>query len=61
MQTNDQGERKDVEGKDRTFAEDGTDLTLIRWMLDMAPVERLKTSQRYAQALRRVADVGKSS
>ena len=29
-----------------SFAEDGTDLTLIRWMLSLTPLQRLQALQR---------------
>jgi hypothetical protein len=29
----------------RTFASDGVDLTLIRWMLERSPTERLRAAQ----------------
>ena len=32
----------DLEG---AFAEDGVDLTLIRWMLGLSPIERLQAAQ----------------
>ena len=35
------------------FAEDGTDLTLIRWMLSLTPGERLQVAQQYANAIAR--------
>jgi hypothetical protein len=31
-------------GRERTHAEDGVDLTLIRWMLSLSPAERLEAS-----------------
>ena len=34
-----------VEGELPSFAEDGTDLTLIRWMLSLTPVQRLQVLQ----------------
>ena len=33
------------EGELPSFAEDGTDLTLIRWMLSLSPRERLQVLQ----------------
>jgi hypothetical protein len=33
------------------YDENGVDLTLIRWMLDMTPAERLATLQSFANAL----------
>lgn len=37
-----------------TCSEDGVDLTLIRWMLSLSPLERLRIAQRYASAARRL-------
>lgn len=36
------------------FAEDGTDLTVIRWMLDKTPEERLRWLQAHMQAVMKV-------
>jgi len=33
------------------FADDGTDLTVIRWMLDKTPEERLRWLQAHMQAV----------
>ena len=33
------------------FAEDGTDLTVIRWMLALSPEERLRWLQSHMQAV----------
>ena len=37
-----------------TYSDDGVDLTLIRWMLSLSPIERLRTAQRYANSARRL-------
>ena len=37
-----------------TYSDDGVDLTLIRWMLSLSPVERLRTAQRYATTAQRL-------
>lgn len=37
-----------------TYSDDGVDLTLIRWMLSLSPLERLRTAQRYANAAQRL-------
>ena len=37
-----------------THSEDGVDLTLIRWMLALSPLERLRTAQPYANSARRL-------
>lgn len=36
------------------FAQDGTDLTLIRWMLSLTPEERLKALQTQVQFINQV-------
>ncbi len=37
-----------------TYSDDGVDLTLIRWMLSLSPIERLRTAQRYANSVRKL-------
>ena len=37
-----------------TYSDDGVDLTLIRWMLSLPPIERLRTAQRYANSAQRL-------
>jgi len=37
-----------------THSEDGVDLTLIRWMLSLTPVERLQVLQRNVQSILRL-------
>lgn len=45
------------EDRDRPrYSEDGVDLTLIRWMLSLTPVERLKVLQRHNLAIARLRD-----
>lgn len=39
-----------------THSEDGVDLTLIRWMLSLTPLERLQVLQRNIRALRKLQD-----
>ena len=34
--------------------DDEVDVTLIRWMLSLSPLERLRTAQRYANAAQRL-------
>lgn len=34
--------------------EDGVDITLIRWMLTLTPLERLRTAQNHAHSVMRV-------
>lgn len=36
------------------YSDDGVDLTLIRWMLSLSPLERLRTAQRYAVSAQRL-------
>lgn len=36
------------------YSEDGVDLTLIRWMLSLTPLERLRTVQRNAASMQRL-------
>jgi hypothetical protein len=33
------------------YSEDGVDLTLIRWMLSLTPVERLEVLQQYVDSV----------
>ena len=42
------------EDKLPTYSDDGVDLTLIRWMLSLSPIERLRTAQRYGSAVQRL-------
>tara|TARA_Y100000588_G_C13334035_1_gene535240 strand:+ start:218 stop:415 length:198 start_codon:yes stop_codon:yes gene_type:complete len=42
------------EGQSDVFAEDGTDLTQIRFMLAMTPTERVKYAQSLAQSIIRL-------
>jgi hypothetical protein len=38
------------------YSEDGVDLTLIRWMLSLTPIERLKVLDRHNRAIARLRD-----
>ncbi|MCU0573397.1 MAG: hypothetical protein MUC41_10425 [Syntrophobacteraceae bacterium] len=38
------------------YAEDGVDVTLIRWMLSLTPTERPQVLQQNIQSLRRLID-----
>lgn len=40
--------------------DDGTDLTLIRWMLSLSPIERLEVLQSSAGSLQRLREVARS-
>lgn len=42
-----------------TYSEDGVDLTLIRWMLSLTPLERLRTAQRYANSAQRLRNAAR--
>jgi hypothetical protein len=35
-------------GQRQEYSEDGVDLSLIRWMLDMTPTERLMSGEQFA-------------
>lgn len=39
-----------------THSEDGVDLTLIRWMLSLTPLERLLALQRSVESIQRLRD-----
>ena len=41
---------------DRLYAEDGVDLTLIRWMLSLTPTERLQVLQQNVRSLARLCN-----
>ena len=43
------------------YGEDGVDLTLIRWMLSLSPMERLRVLQSSLRAIRRVRDAAARS
>lgn len=43
-------------GEQPAFSEDGVDLTLIRWMLSLTPLERLKALESNIRALNRLRD-----
>jgi hypothetical protein len=45
------------EGEFTDYAEDGTDLTLIRWMLSLTPAERLKALQDHVNATLRIREL----
>ncbi len=45
-----------IRDAERPYAEDGTDPTLIRWMLSLSPRDRLEVLQRGADSLRRLRD-----
>jgi len=48
---------KDVEelpASESVYNEDGVDLSLIRWMLALTPLQRLMVAQGFAQSLQRV-------
>jgi len=39
------------------YSEDGVDLTLIRWMLSLTPMERLRTPQNTVRSLLKLRDL----
>ena len=41
---------------EQTYGTDGTDLTLIRWMLSLTPAERLRVLQAAASSLERMRE-----
>ena len=41
----------------KVFAEDGTDLTLVRWMLSLTPEERLRVLQNNVNSVLRLRRV----
>jgi hypothetical protein len=45
---------KPTEQRSDDYAEDGVDVTLIRWMLSMTPDERLRTLEENVAALLRL-------
>jgi hypothetical protein len=47
------------EGQPPAYSADGVDLTLIRWMLSLTPLERLRTMQQYAASTYRLQNAGK--
>ena len=48
-------------GKRQEYSEDGVDLSLIRWMLDMTPSERLGVLQSAANSLRKLREAWQRS
>jgi hypothetical protein len=42
------------EGSRSLFSEDGTDLTLIRWMRSLTPEQRLRVLQNHVRAIERL-------
>jgi hypothetical protein len=45
---------KALVSKERTHSEDGVDLTLIRWMLSLTPLERLRVLERHLASVQRL-------
>jgi hypothetical protein len=39
-----------------THSEDGVDLTLIRWMLSLTPMERLQVLQQHLQGIMKIRE-----
>ena len=46
--------RKALVPIERIHSEDGVDLTLIRWMLSLSPVERLEVLERHIASVQRL-------
>jgi hypothetical protein len=60
MMPNEPAERKPtvpLQGDLPTHSADGVDLTLIRWMLSLTPLERLRVLQRTVRSISRLRDV----
>jgi hypothetical protein len=45
---------KGLVSKERIHSDDGVDLTLIRWMLSLTPVERLQVLERHIASVQRL-------
>lgn len=43
-----------VQFREPVHNEDGVDLTLIRWMLDQTPVERLRALKEFVESIERL-------
>ena len=41
----------------REYSEDGVDLTLIRWMLSLTPVERLEALQQVTNSILKIREL----
>lgn len=46
------------EGGNEDYAEDGVDLTLIRWMLSLTPEQRLRVLEEHITAIQRLRGGG---
>ena len=46
----------DIEKDQEQISADGVDLTLIRWMLSLTPMERLQTLQNNVHSILRLRD-----
>jgi hypothetical protein len=44
----------ETESVQQTSSDEEVDITLIRWMLSLSPIERLRTAQRYARSAQRL-------
>jgi hypothetical protein len=45
------------ENKHPQAADDGVDLTLIRWFLSLTPAERLQTPEKYIESVSRTREL----
>lgn len=50
--------KHDLKHDEPLYSEDGTDLTLIRWMLSLTPEERLNVLQNNIASIRRLKNAG---
>ena len=46
--------KRALASQEQTHSEDGVDLTLIRWMLSLTPLERLRVLERHIASVQRL-------
>jgi hypothetical protein len=49
-----------IDESEGSHGDDGTDLTLIRWMLALSPIERLEVLQATAGSLQRLRELART-
>jgi len=49
-----------INEREEGYGDDGTDLTLIRWMLSLTPIERLEVLQASAGSLQRLRELART-
>lgn len=49
-----------IDESEEGHGDDGTDLTLIRWMLALSPIERLEALQASAGSLQRLRELART-